>query len=112
MTADYAACAIRRRTLDPRVCLPSLHQAWRQHGAPAAYLNSSSTVWVNAFVELTPEDALAEELNPNSCADLRTKLQGPSLNTPAHGPQLHWDGTEYNRAQEIRRIENRDRWNE
>ena len=25
VTADYAACAIRRKTLDPRVCLPSLH---------------------------------------------------------------------------------------
>jgi len=50
VTADYAACAIRRRTLDPRVCLPSLHQVWRQLGAPAAYLNSSSTVWVNTFV--------------------------------------------------------------
>ena len=47
VTADYAACAIRRRTLDPRVCLPSLHQAWRQQGSPAAYINSSSTDWVN-----------------------------------------------------------------
>ena len=92
VTADYAACAVRRRTLDPRVCLPSLHQAWRQLDAPAAYLNLSSTAWVNAFVELTPEDELAEELNPNSCADLRTKLLGPSLTTTAHGNQFHWTG--------------------
>jgi hypothetical protein len=112
VTADHAACAVRRRILDPRVCLPSLHQAWRHPEAPAAYLNLSSIAWVNTFVELTPEDELAEELNPNSCADVRTKLRGPSLSTSAHGNQFHWDGTVYDDAQGARRIANRDRWSD
>ena len=59
----------------------------------------TSVEWVEAYVTLTAEDILAEDLYANSHAALKTKLQTNSLKKAIQGPQFHWDGTAYSEKQ-------------
>ena len=70
----------------------------------------TSTAWVEAYGNLTAEEILAEDLYPNSHAALQTKLQAPGLTARTHGPQYHWDGSEYPPDRETERTTHPDQW--
>ena len=105
---DIHYCNVLCRTQDPDRCLPAIYAAWRCEVAAAKHSRWPAVDLIRKYVTLYDNDHLAADTRPYFNASLQLRLKRTGL--PTGGPQIHWDGSEYDDELEKTRAENMSRW--